>query len=167
MEAFIGQIVAFSGNFAPRNWMFCHGQTLSISSNTALFSILGTTYGGNGQTTFALPDLRGRTPIGAGSGTGLSPRELGARGGVETVALTANQLPAHTHSVLAKPSAETSTTETTPPRALLGTSDTASAANVGGIVSTSGASAPHENMPPYAAINYIICVAGIYPSRGD
>jgi len=98
---FIGMIVMFGGNFAPRSWAFCSGQILPIAQNTALFSILGTTYGGNGQTTFALPDLRSRVPIHPGQGPGLSPYSLGQQGGVETVTLTTNQMPAHNHSLVA------------------------------------------------------------------
>src|ERR687894_2069634 len=99
MEGYIGQIVLFAGNFAPRGWAFCHGQILSIAQNTALFSILGITYGGNGQTTFALPDLRGRTPVGAGQGPGLTNRILGGSAGAETHTLLVSELPAHTHAL--------------------------------------------------------------------
>src|SRR6185295_12464655 len=98
-EPFIGMIVMFAGNFAPRNWAFCNGQLLSIAQNTALFSILGTTYGGDGRTTFALPDLRGRVPIHPGQGPGTSNYSLGQQGGVENVTVTQNQLPAHSHGV--------------------------------------------------------------------
>src|SRR3954464_2189508 len=97
MEPFIGQIMLFAGNFAPRGWAFCEGQLLSIAQNTALFSILGTTYGGNGQTTFALPDLRGRVPIHPGQGPGLSPYALGQVGGSESVTLTSKQITGHKH----------------------------------------------------------------------
>lgn len=104
-EPFIGEIVMFGGNFAPRNWMFCNGQLLSISQNTALFSILGTTYGGDGVTTFALPDLRGRVPVHAGNGPGLNPVVLGEKAGTSSTTLTINQLPPHTHTaVLTAPS---------------------------------------------------------------
>ena len=99
MEGTIGEIRGFGGNFAPRAWAFCNGQLLSIAQNQALFSILGTTYGGDGRTTFGLPDLRGRMPIGAGTGPGLSTRKLGARSGTDTVTLTRNQIPSHTHTV--------------------------------------------------------------------
>ncbi|PSN11862.1 phage tail protein, partial [filamentous cyanobacterium CCT1] len=94
-DPFVGEIRMFAGNFAPRGWAFCNGQLIAISQNTALFSLLGTLYGGDGRTTFALPDLRGRTPIHAGQGAGLSDYPLGSRGGVEQVALTTEQLPAH------------------------------------------------------------------------
>tara|TARA_R110000787_G_scaffold76919_4_gene169366 strand:- start:1053 stop:1652 length:600 start_codon:yes stop_codon:yes gene_type:complete len=98
MDPFIGQIMLFAGNFAPRTWAFCDGALLAISSNTALFSILGTTYGGDGRTTFALPDLRGRTPIGPRRGPGLSDYKLGQRSGVETVTLNTLQIPSHFHT---------------------------------------------------------------------
>ena len=97
MEGVIGEIRGFGGNFAPRNWALCNGQLLSIAQNSALFSILGTTYGGDGRTTFALPDLRGRAPISAGTGPGLSPHKLGARSGTETVTLNVLQMPSHNH----------------------------------------------------------------------
>src|SRR6187551_576055 len=97
MESFIASIILFAGNFAPRGWAFCQGQILSIAQNTALFSILGTTFGGNGQTTFALPDLRGRVPMHWGQGPGLTNRTLGEIGGTENVTLTVNNLPSHTH----------------------------------------------------------------------
>src|SRR4026209_391528 len=96
-EPFLGEIVMFAGNFAPRGWALCNGQILSIAQNTALFSILGTTYGGNGQTTFGLPDLRSRVPVGQGQGPGLSPWTLGEQNGFENVTLSATQMPAHNH----------------------------------------------------------------------
>lgn len=101
MDPFIAQIIMFGGNFAPRGWAFCNGQLMAISSNDALFSLIGTTYGGDGRSTFALPDLRGRAPIHAGTGPGLTTRRLGARSGTETVTLTQNQMPQHTHSASA------------------------------------------------------------------
>ncbi|MGY5352330.1 phage tail protein [Wenyingzhuangia sp. IMCC45533] len=100
MDPFIAEIVMFGGNFAPRGWAFCSGQLLAISQYSALFSILGTTYGGDGRTTFALPDLRGRVPMNHGTGPGLSTRKLGQRGGVERVTLTVNQMPSHSHSTI-------------------------------------------------------------------
>src|SRR5437867_1864890 len=98
LEPFYGEIRMFAGNFAPRNWAFCQGQILPIAQNTALFSLLGTTYGGNGSTTFALPDLRGRVPIHQGQGTGLSSYTMGQNGGTESETLTVNQMPAHKHT---------------------------------------------------------------------
>ena len=100
MEGTIGEIRGFAGNFAPRTWAFCAGQLLAISQNTALFSIIGTTYGGDGRTTFGLPDLRGRVPISSGTGPGLSTHPLGQRSGVESVSLTLNELPSHSHSAM-------------------------------------------------------------------
>src|SRR6478672_10112699 len=97
-EPFLAEIIMFAGNFAPRGWAFCQGQILSIAQNTALFSLLGTTYGGNGQTTFALPDLRGRVPVGTGQGPGLSNYDLGQVSGSESVTLTVSQMPAHNHT---------------------------------------------------------------------
>jgi microcystin-dependent protein len=169
-DPFIGEIRMFAGNFAPVGWALCNGQLLPISQNTALFSILGTTYGGNGQTTFALPDLRGRVPIHAGSGTGLSPYNLGESGGQEQVALTVEQLPEHTHRlaitnrqadrltpqgrILAKPAQEL-IYATGDPDALLNQE----------AIATSGNNQPHDNRQPYLAINYIIALQGIFPSR--
>lgn len=168
-EPFIGEIRMFAGNFAPRGWQFCQGQLLSIAQNSALFSILGTTYGGNGMTTFALPDLRGRVPLGPGQGLGLSPRTLGEQGGVETVTLISTQIPAHTHALNA--SSATPTTAD-PGGALLPTG--ASRIYAGGApsaqlsptsIGVAGGSQPHQNMQPFLAMNYIIAVEGIYPSR--
>ena len=113
MEPFIAQIMMFGGNFAPRGWAFCEGQLLSISSHTALFSLLGTIYGGDGRTTFALPDMRGRSPIGQGHGSGLTPRSFGQRGGVESVTLNQLQMPSHTHSVNSSGSPSASVKATT------------------------------------------------------
>jgi microcystin-dependent protein len=160
---FIAQITLFAGNFAPRGWAFCNGQILSIAQNTALFSILGTTYGGNGQTTFALPDLRSRVPLHPGQGPGLSTYDLGQQAGVETVTLTANELPAHSHT------SQVSSAEQTTNRAesgvpakggVYGPADTAGPA--GGVA---GGNQPHTNVQPYLALNFIIALEGIFPSR--
>ena len=169
-EPFVGEVRMFGGNFAPRGWAFCDGQLLAVSQNDALFSLLGTIYGGDGRTTFGLPDLRGRIPIHAGSGPGLSPRRLGAKGGAENVTLTVNQLPSHSHGFYASNSFAVSTepggnamvssdqnlyrTGTTP---TVNTS-TASITNIGG-------SRSHTNLMPFLCINYIIALFGIYPSR--
>ena len=168
MEPFIGQIMLFAGNFAPRGWAFCDGQLLAIASNTALFSILGTNFGGDGRTTFALPDLRGRVPMHAGTGTGLSSRSIGQKVGDETVTLTGAEMPEHSHelSVLNGPQdsdqpegnllarAEMYSSTTTPTAALNPTS-----------ISLSGSGQPHNNMQPTLCINYVIALQGIYPSR--
>lgn len=182
-DAFIGSIVLFAGNFAPRNWAFCQGQLLPISQNTALYSILGTTYGGNGTTTFALPDLRGRVPLGPGHGPGLPNYNLGQQGGQEAVTLIAPQIPAHTHTLIGL---NTDGTLNTPQNNLIaewkGTTDD-TGANVTGngfaaqgagtpvpfapsAISSFGGSQSHNNMQPYLGLNYIICLYGIYPSRG-
>lgn len=159
MDGYIGEIRLWSANFAPRNWAFCHGQLISISQNTALFSILGTTYGGNGQTTFALPDLRGRVGVGTGQGPGLTYRTLGEQAGIENVTLLANQIPNHTHPIVKTTTTGTDISSNTFVVGAPGeTAQTASSGNTGG-------NAPHSNMQPYLVLNYIICMYGIYPSR--
>ena len=112
MEPFIGQIEQFGGNFAPRQWAFCNGQLLEISSNTALFSILGTTYGGDGRSTFALPDLRGREAIGTGNGPGLNGKRLGEQGGLENITLNVNTMPFHSHQAMVRLGTDTNLTDT-------------------------------------------------------
>ena len=171
---FIGQITMFAGNFAPRGWAFCQGQLLSIAQNTALFSILGTTYGGNGQTTFALPDFRGRVPIQQGQGPGLSPYSLGEQGGTEAVTLLQTQMPAHVHTAQSSLNASTLAASDTVPTGNYLASDnqyvnsTNAVMNAGAVVVTigiAGGNQPHENRPPYLAINFIIALQGIFPSR--
>lgn len=181
MEPFIGEIVIFGGNFAPRGWAFCDGQLLAISQNTALFSILGTTYGGDGRTTFALPDLRSRAPIGPRNGPGLSDYKLGQRGGVETVTLNITQIPSHTHVASGTTKASFTPpfgggTQTNPNGAnfsgsgskLYSTSAnnvTMAANNVDVRIGNTGGSLSHENRQPFLAINYIIALVGVFPSR--
>jgi microcystin-dependent protein len=178
LEPFIAAIVLFAGNFAPRGWAFCQGQILSIAQNTALFSLLGTTYGGNGQTTFALPDLRGRVPVGTGQGPGLPSINLGEVSGEPTHTLIVTEMPAHYHllTVQAVSSAgNTNTPGSTASLAQLVDSrsnplnvySTAAANTIiaGGPSATSGGSQPHNNMQPYLGMNYIIALEGIYPSR--
>lgn len=167
MEGTIGEIRLFAGNFAPRAWAFCDGQLISIAQNTALFSILGTTYGGDGRTTFALPDLRGRAPIHAGHGPGLSDYRLGQRSGAETVTLTVNQMPSHNHPVSTSsedadaklPSAGFLTNGGAYARQATQTALPAYIGNVGG-------NQPVSVIQPVAVLNYIICMQGIFPSRG-
>jgi microcystin-dependent protein len=171
MEPFIGEIRMFAGNFAPRGWHFCDGSLLSISTNTALFSILGTTYGGNGQTTFGLPDLRGRMPMHAGNGPGLTPRSLGEMAGEQSVTLIPSQMPAHNHTVGCQSSADkgepanaipaTEATGGAPVYSSQPADGTMSPAMIG----MAGGSQPHDNMPPYLCVNFIIALQGIYPSR--
>lgn len=171
-DPFIGEIRMFGGNFAPRGWAFCHGQILSIAQNTALFSLLGTIYGGNGQTTFALPDLRGRVPVGQGQGPGLSNRQIGEQAGVENVTLTAQQMPAHNHAA----QASSARGNTNSPIGKVWSKDAGvqSATYTGNApdgtmaanaIGSAGGSQPHENMPPYLGVNFIIALQGIYPSR--
>lgn len=171
-QGFIGEIRMFAGNFPPQNWAFCDGQLLSIAQNTALFSIVGTMYGGNGQTTFALPDLRGRVAIHAGQGPGLTNRQQGSIGGTETTTLTLANLPAHSHTVAPRASIGVGTTNdptgsfpantsvldkeyAASSNATMGTTTTA----------TTGDNASFSNMQPYGTVRYIICLFGVYPPR--
>lgn len=172
MDPFIGEIIMFGGNFAPRGWALCDGSLLPISQNQALFSILGTTYGGDGRTTFALPDLRGRAPIHAGSGPGLRPRSLGQKGGEEDVTLTSNQMPAHTHDVGC--SAQVGNAGT--PAGNVPAAEKAAAADVyqtsapnqtmsSAMIHSAGGGQSHDNMQPFLAVNFIIALVGTFPSR--
>ncbi|MBC3758353.1 phage tail protein [Hyunsoonleella sp. SJ7] len=176
MEPFIGQIIMFGGNFAPRGWAFCDGTLLPISQNTALFSILGTIYGGDGRTTFGLPDLRGRVAVHAGNGPGLTDRRLGQKGGSETNTLTSSNLPAiplKVSSADATQSTATNGASIATPGKLDGRSFdpsngfntatpdvTLNSASVQG-----GSSTPINNMQPFQVVNYIIALTGIFPSR--
>jgi len=173
-EGFIGEIRIFAGNFAPRSWALCDGQLLPINNYQALFSILGTTYGGDGRTTFALPDLRGRFAMHPGTGAGLSQRRLGEKGGTETVLLTVGQMPQHNHTAVVN--AQSLEGDATIPDAGYwaksgqGDPDYHSSAdttmNAGAVVvGNSGGNQAHNNMPPYQCVNYIICLYGVYPSR--
>jgi microcystin-dependent protein len=166
-DPFIGEIIMFGGNFAPRGWGLCDGQLLPISSNTALFSLLGTTYGGDGRTTFGLPDLRGRAPVHEGTGPGLSQVRLGERAGDERVTLTTNNLPSHSHDVNSS-SAEGETNDTA--NAFLSStteevyaSDSDSTMNAG-VVGNSGGGQAVNIRDPYLGINYIIALTGTFPS---
>jgi len=177
MQGFIGEVKYFAGNFAPRNWAYCHGQLLAISSNSALFSILGTTYGGDGRTTFALPDLRGRSPLSPGTGPGLPNVRLGQRGGAPSVTLTTQNLPAHNHQFAVKASSDPGTTPDPAGNYLSNAKfldndfiDPASATNVvnmagGGPTTNTGGSQSFENRDPYLGVYGIICLQGTYPSR--
>jgi microcystin-dependent protein len=185
MEGMIGEIRLFAGNFAPKNWSFCNGATIQIASNTALFSILGTTYGGNGTTNFLLPNLQGRTAIGAGSGPGLSNVALGQMGGTEQTTLTTSNLPAHNHSAVVNanngnatsgsaggnlPAAITSRTSAAgyTLRTSAYGNDAAGAPMAADMVTLapSGGNQPISILNPYLGMNYVICMYGIFPSRG-
>ena len=169
----------FGGNFAPRGWALCEGQLLPISQNSALFSILGTTYGGDGRTTFALPDLRGRAPIHAGHGPGLSDVRLGQRGGTETTTLNITNLPSHNHQGSISVGPDTNLTDVATNNRLatearggqdvpqIYTTDGGSAnmAADSVMISNAGGNQAFSNRSPYLAINYIIAMQGVFPSR--
>jgi len=177
MEPYLGEIKMFGGNFAPAGWALCNGQLLSISQYAALFSILGTTYGGNGVQTFALPNLQGRVPMHWGTGLGLTTRVIGESSGTENVTLTISQMPQHNHLINAS---TTVATQVLPTNFILAQSVDA---GVGGTpsnfiepasanttlaptaVSMAGGSTPHNNMQPYLAVSFIIALVGVFPSR--
>lgn len=169
-EPFVGEIRMFAGNFAPRGWSFCDGQLLAVSQNDALFSLLGTIYGGDGQTTFGLPDLRGRLPIHAGNGPGLSERRLGSKGGAESVTLTANQMPSHTHA-LTGTSAGATSSDPVGNAPAQGLTDYLNPRGPGGLtmneqaITQTGGSRSHSNVMPFLCVHFIIALVGIYPSR--
>ncbi len=172
-EPFIAEIRIFAGNFAPRGWAFCDGQLLPIAQNTALFSLIGTTYGGDGKTTTALPDLQGRAPMHPGRGPGLTERRLGQVVGTEAVTITEASLPMHSHVVRATLSAgNTATPSSTTALAPSGFDklyQTNTTQNLGTLdpssVSATGGNQAHNNMQPYLALNFIIALVGLYPSR--
>ena len=167
---YVGQIMAFGGTFAPQGWALCDGSLLPISQYETLFSLIGTTYGGDGQNTFALPDLRSRVPLHQGQGPVLSNYVLGESGGAEAVTLTVGQLPQHLHSVMGNSGAGTSPS---PSGALWAGSPTniytagsaANAAMSATSISVSGGSQPHDNMLPFVTLNFCIAFEGIYPSQ--
>lgn len=170
-EPFLGEIRPFAFTFVPRGWASCAGQLLSIAQNSALFSILGTTYGGDGRTTFALPDLRDRVPIAAGSGPGLSARIPGETGGSPSVTLTSAQLPAHTHVPVAQSQPGTTGSATGDVWARDAGGGKLYAVQGGApmaadALAASGGGAAHDNLQPGLAIQFCIAIEGIYPSRG-
>lgn len=170
VEPYLGQIMLVPYNFAPRDWAFCHGQLLPINGNEALFSLLGTNYGGDGRTTFGLPDLRSRVPIGEGQAPGLPNYNLGTRGGEPTVTLTTNQLPAHNHSLNVNLAGgnNDSPGENYMAHNSEGikhySNSAGSLANDGSIANT-GSNLAHNNMQPYIALNYVIATVGVFPPR--
>jgi|HubBroStandDraft_6_1064221.scaffolds.fasta_scaffold104615_2 microcystin-dependent protein len=191
MQAFLSTILVWPPNFAPNGWALCAGQLMSISQNTALFSLLGTTYGGDGITTFGLPNLQGRVPVGAGQGSGLSLYNLGDNGGVESVNLGINTMPQHSHSAtqnlsVSLPAVTTTGTTNQPAPSVAPAAPTDAARNpvniysnatpnqnlgkpsISGTISIglTGNGLPHENRQPYLAVNYIIALQGFFPSRG-
>lgn len=170
-EPYIGEIRMVGFNFAPRGWALCDGQLVSISQNDALFSVLGTSYGGNGSTTFSLPDMRGRIPIHQGQGPGLSPRPLGQKSGAENVSLTQAEIPAHEHSglqaqdVTAHSHLAANNMIADSGREPLFTEPTDLIEVPGGTVQNAGGSQSHNNMMPAAVIHFVIALVGIYPAR--
>ncbi len=182
VEPFIGEIIMFGGNFAPRGWAFCNGQLLQISQNTALFSILGTIYGGDGRTTFGLPDMRDRAPMHAGTGPGLTQRRLGQKLGTDTVTLSATNLPSHTHQLSAH-AVVTDTDKDVPaattslgaiPGSAMGFffpnlygADTGALVDMAAeaLLATTGGGSAHANQQPFQKVNFIIALQGIFPSR--
>lgn len=180
-EPFLGEIRMFPYNFAPTGWAFCDGQLLPISQNTALFALLGTTYGGNGTTTFALPDFRGRGPIHPGQGPGLSQRTLGQAGGAETVALGVPQMPVHTHAancntgpanqespggnVWAKVFNHSPHTHTHTPGPNIYQSGSPNGQMSSAAIANTGGGQAHENMPPFLAVSFCIALEGVFPAR--
>jgi len=169
-EPFIGEIRIFGLNFEPRGWAACDGRLLPISQYTALFSILGTTYGGDGRTVFALPNLKGRIPLGAGTGPGLTPRDLGASAGTEAVTLSPNQLPLHNHAA----KCNSGNGNQYGPANHYWAQDAGGAKEYGGgsagqmsagAIAPAGGGQPHNNLQPYAVVNYCIALTGIFPPR--
>ena len=172
MEPFLGQIQAFGFNFAPRGWANCDGQLLPIAQYQALFSLLGTTYGGDGRTTFALPDLRGRTMLHEGNGPGLTPRPIGQKSGAENTTLTAANLPAHSHPVAIPVNTGNASSEEPGGNVLAssGANLYAAAPSPGAAyqafnTGNAGSSTAFNNMQPYLVVNICIALQGIYPSR--
>ncbi len=170
MDPFVAEIRIFPFNFAPRGWAWCNGLLLPIAQNTALFSLLGTIYGGNGQNNFALPDLQGRTPMHPGQGNGLSLHDLGETGGSETVTLLESEIPAHTHSLMA---ANLNSQSTVPTNNSLGrgnpvkiySTGTPSTAMGSNSLAPTGGDIPHNNMMPYLTMYFCIALQGVFPPR--
>ena len=175
-DTYVGEIRSVAFSFAPVGWALCNGQLMNISQNTALFSLLGTTYGGDGRTTFALPDLQNRTPIQQGQGPGLSQYNLGEVGGVSTVTLFQTEIPGHSHAVACDTAggtqqgaasgvwAASGAGRATPP--YYSTDATHTTQMAPAAISGAGQGVPHNNRSPYLGVNFIIAVAGIYPPRG-
>ena len=170
-DPFVAEIRRFAGNFAPKGWAFCNGQLMPISQNTALFSLLGTTYGGDGKSTFALPDLQGSAPMHPGDGPGLSQRFLGEQSGSQTVSLLQTEMPAHNHNMMAVNDVGDSNAPAGLSMARSQGASVYNAANspVAAMAFTSlapaGGSLPHNNMQPYLTLNFIMALQGVFPQR--
>lgn len=168
-QPYVGEIRMFAGNFAPAGWALCDGQLLPISENETLFNLIGTTYGGDGQETFALPDLRGRVPIHQGSGPGLTQRTLAEQLGAESATLTVAQIPAHGHALSASGALGTSADPAgqVPARSTnidLYSGDPPDVNMAAAAIASAGGSQPHENLQPYLCVNFIISLFGIFPT---
>jgi microcystin-dependent protein len=173
---FVAEIRIFGCNFAPTGWAMCNGQLLPISQNTALFSLLGTFYGGDGKSTFALPGLEGSVPIGQGQGAGLSDRFLGEQGGTETVTLLQSEIPTHTHFWQSGGNTDVADLTTPLPETIISTSNNGNAYVPPGTaplqnmnfqtLSVTGSSFPHNNLQPYLVLNFCIALQGVFPPRG-
>lgn len=167
-DPFIAEVKIFAGNFAPRGWAFCNGQLLQIAQNTALFSLIGTTYGGDGRTTTGLPNLQGRMPMHPGRGPGLTPRRLGETGGFDAVTLTTNQIPNHNHTLTANAGAAN---QPAPAANYVGSGSNNFHTAVGSaplapeVLPSQGGGGSHDNDSPYLVLNFIIALTGVYPSR--
>lgn len=166
---FIGEIRIFAGNFAPVGWAFCDGSLIPISQNDALFNLIGTTYGGDGQSTFALPNLQSRVPVHQGTDSFGNTYVLGQAAGVETVTLTTNQIPVHTHAPLASSAAGNQASPANGVWAVTGTSQYSTTAPAlamnAGALSPAGGSQPHDNMIPFLAVNFILSLFGVFPTQ--
>ena len=172
-EPFVAEIRIFAGNFAPRGWAFCNGQLLPVSQNTALFSLIGTTYGGDGRSTTALPNLQGRMPMHPGRGPGLTARRLGQRGGTETVTLSEAQMPNHTHTLRAANvpfgTVQAPTANRTLARSSANAYQTDTASSLTALndqaLPNAGGSQAHNNLQPFLVLNFIIALQGVFPPR--
>lgn len=174
-DPYLAEIRMFGGNFAPKGWALCNGQILAISQNTAVFSLLGTSYGGNGTTTFQLPDLQGRSPMHWGNGAGLQTRALGEQGGTESVTLLSTEMPQHSHAISGAAIANSNPGETPASNTLFTTSAPnqlyATSLNPGGLtlapqsITFQGGGQPHNNQQPFLAVTFIFCLSGVFPAR--
>ena len=170
-EPFVGEIRMFAGNFAPRGWAFCDGQLLAITQNEALFSLFGTLYGGDGRTTFGLPDMRGRVPVHSGQGPGLTNRRIGLKAGAETATVNASQLPPHSHDLRGSSNLGS---DTSPAGNVPATGAGANLYKVGAAVevpmdaeaiTVTGGGQAHTNLMPFQCVHFIVALSGVYPSR--